>query len=561
VLRSLTISNVAVAKSLDVEFESGFSVITGETGAGKSIVIDCLGLLCGAKGGKDLIRTGESKAVIGGIFDTFSPSVAEALAALGVEPDENGELEIIRTITGDGRSGCKINRRSVPLSLLKEVGACLLQIQTQDERSQWLDKGKYVEILDNYGNTETLLASYKKAYDHLTEKRREIRELTEAMRERTMMLDILKYQLQEIDSARLVAEDEEERLLKLRIKCKNAERVRKYATLVYRALERNEKGLSASDLLERAEMALEQLAEVLDGASDMAKQLEGYRYEIIDIADRVHALLDDEELDSPEKQLTNIESRLYTIDKLKKKYGASIAEIRKFRQVTAARIDDMESGDMRLRELEKEKAVILEEADACAQALHEHRVQVASALTKTILQDLYFLEMPKVRFTIQVTKRSPGENMFLDTGWDDVDILLSVNPGEAMQPLGKVASGGELSRVMLAMKASVAENLEAGTIVFDEIDAGVSGSTSERIGILLKKLSNKNQVVAVTHSPQVAAQADTHYAIRKQVSGPRAESNIYALSHSERVEELARIIGGIDVTETQRETAREMLAR
>ncbi len=557
-LKNLSITNVAVAKALDLEPDAGFTVLTGETGAGKSIIIDCLGLLCGGKGGREMIRTGEQKAVISGIFDSLSTETLAVLEELGVTPDENGELEIQRTISADGKSGVKINRRPCPLSVLKEAGPYLIQIQTQDERTQLADKSAYTAMLDGYAQSEPLLTAYREVYARLKAKRQEITDLREAMRERTMLLDILKYQLQEIDSAKLNADDEEERLLKLRTKCKNAERVRKYSSLVYRTLEQNEKGLSAADLLERAEVALEQLSDVLDDAAEMAKQLENYRYEIIDIADRVHKILDDDELDNPENKLTNIESRLYTIDRLKKKYGATIPEIKEFRRVTAAKIDDMESGDMKLRELEKEEAAIMAEAAACAESLHECRVKAAEKLAENILDDLMFLEMPKVRFSVQVVKRLQKEDQFTADGWDDVDFLLSVNPGEAMQSLGKVASGGELSRVMLAMKASVSD--QTGTVVFDEIDTGVSGSTSERIGILLKKLSEKSQVLAVTHSPQVAAQADTHIAIRKQVDGERAESSVHVLSHEERIEELARIIGGIDVTETQRKTAREMLS-
>lgn len=556
-LKNLSITNIAVAKTLDIELEGGFSVITGETGAGKSIVIDCLGLLCGGKAGREMIRTGETKAMVSGIFEDLSPEAVSALEAEGVSPDENGELEITRILSADGRGSVKINRRPCPLSVLKEIGPWLLQIQTQDERTQLTDKSSYTAMLDSFAESTGLLENYRSAYTKLSAKRQEIRELTEAMRERNMLLDIYKYQLQEIDGARLGADDEEEKLLRLRTKCKNAERVRKHSALVYKALEQNEKGMSAADLIEKAEGALEQLSDVLDDAAEMAKQLEGYRYEIIDIADRVRKLIDDDELNSPENKLTNIESRLYTIDKLKKKYGATISEIKAFRKATAAKIDDMESGDIRLRELEKEESVLVDEAAEAAAKLHDCRIEAAERLTKGILADLQFLEMPKVRFSIQVVKRPEKENLFASDGWDDVDFLLSVNPGEAMQSLGKVASGGELSRVMLALKASVSD--KTGTVVFDEIDTGVSGSTAERIGILLKKLSTRNQVLAVTHSPQVAARADTHYRIAKQIIDGRAESSIATLQPDERVEELARIIGGIDVTETQRKTAQEML--
>lgn len=287
----------------------------------------------------------------------------------------------------------------------------------------------------------------------------------------------------------------------------------------------------------------------------MAAQLENYRYEIIDIAERVQAHLEDSEIENPEKQLTTIESRLYAIDRLKKKYGATIGEIKAFRAQAAQKLDDMESGDARLRELEKQRDILAEKAAEIAEALHEKRKAAAEELTAHIVGDLVFLEMPKVRFAVTVQK----QNMLNTAGLDEVDFLLSVNPGEAMQSLANVASGGELSRVMLALKSSVSDKTSAGTLVFDEIDTGVSGSTAERIGIMLDKLSHTTQVIAVTHSPQVAAQAKSHFCIRKTITDGRAESTIEELTPEGRVAELSRIIGGISVTEKQIAAAREML--
>ena len=559
-LKSLSIENVAVAKQIDVDFSDGYTVITGETGAGKSILVDCLGLLCGDKAGRDMVRTGENTATVIGIFEGLE-SVAEKLAELSIYSDENGELEIIRTISAEGKSSVKINRKPCPLSVLREAGQYLIHIQTQDERYALTAKNAYINILDDYADLTESLTEYQQIYSIYKAKQNEIDELTQSLRDKNMFLDILKYQVQEIDQAKLGSEDEEEKLLRLRTKCKNAERIRKYTNFVHRALLQNEKGNSVSDLLEKAGSAILQLSDVLEGADDLAKSLEDYRYEIINVAETVEASLDNDEVENPEKQLTIIETKLFNIDRLKKKYGSTIKEIKDFRENAAQKIKELESGDVRLEELEKEKEVLYDKCFAYAQQLHDIRVEAAKKLEAGVLNDLSFLEMPKVRFSIQVSKRPGTEDPFLPTGFDDVDFLLSVNPGEALQSLGKVASGGEISRVMLAIKASVNEKTSAGTIVFDEIDTGVSGSTSERIGIMLQKLTSHSQVIAITHSPQVAALADTHLLIRKSIDGERAESRVLKLSDTERVEEIARIIGGISVTEKQMAAAKEMLSQ
>ena len=482
-LKSLSIDNIAVTRHLDVDFPKGYTVITGETGAGKSILIDCMGLLAGDRAGRDMIRTGENRACVCGVFDELS-AVAPALQECGVEVDENGEVEIRRILTADGKSTVRINRRPASLATLREIGPYLIQIQTQDERHALADRSSYLAMLDEYAGVDT--AAYTAAYAAWIAKKGEIDALKEAMRERNMLSDILKYQLKEIDAVKLSAEDEEDKLLKLRVKCKNAERIEKYAALVGRVLWQNDKGNAAAEQLEKASNALEMLSDVLEDAPAMAAQLENYRYEIIDIAERVQAHLEDGEIENPEKQLTTIESRLYAIDRLKKKYGATIGEIKTFRAEAAKKLEDMESGDARLRELENQRDILAEKAAAIAETLHEKRKAAAEELTTHIVGDLVFLEMPKVRFAVTVQKQTSLNA----AGLDEVDFLLSVNPGEAMQSLAHVASGGELSRVMLALKSSVSDKTAAGTLVFDEIDTGVSGSTAERIGIMLDKLSH-----------------------------------------------------------------------
>lgn len=560
-LWSLYIENIAVAKRLEISFREGFTVLTGKTGAGKSIIIDSLLLLCGAKNARELIRSGEERATVSALF-SVNDSAKAKLLELGYEADENGEIELFRQIGADGRSTAKINRRTVPLSALKEIAPSLIGIQTQSERNSFADKTTYTSLVDSFAETENELLEYKVHYDHVTEIKGQIANLKKAMSQRDMMLDILKYQKKEIDLARLGADDEEEKLIKLRTKLRSFEKVSKYSSVVSKALAYSEKGATAAYLIERAEAALAQLSDVLEDADEMASRLQNYRYEIIDIAERVRDALEDDEIGNPAEKLTQVESRLSVIERVKKKYGETIAEVKAKRTEIANQIADLEDGDFRLSELEKNLAEAEESAIAAAAKITEKRQAAAAHLSEEIAESLRFLDMPKVRFRIAVTPvRENGKLCFKPDGVDDVDFLISVNTGEEVQSLGKVSSGGELSRITLAIKTALAGKNDSGTIVFDEIDAGVSGGTSERIGMMLKKLSETAQVISVTHSSQIASIADCHLLIEKSETDGRTESSVREITGDDRTAEIARIIGGIDVTEKQTAAAREMLNR
>ncbi len=560
-LRSLYIENIAVAREIDVPFGEGFSVLTGETGAGKSVMIDSLVMLQGGKVGKEVIRSGEDKAVVTGIFEVGDPAARELLDSLGYPPDENNEIQVTRILTSDGRSTCRINRRAISLSLLREVGEVLLSVQTQNARTDIYKKSEYIRMLDEFADIGDALAAYGTQYERFLRKNREIEGLKKELAERNMMLDILKYQLKEIDSAKLTIPDEDEKLMKLRTKIKGYERITKCANLVYKALVQNEKGASCAYLIDRAIAAINQLGDVMEDADETVGRLEEFKYELLDIGERVHDIVSDDMPDDPERRLNAIESRLSQIDRLRRKYGADIPEILAFREGLVRKISDLESGELRLSELEKEAEEIRGEALSYAERISETRKAVAGRLSTEIADSLRFLDMPKVKFHIAVTNPRDKDGGYLlnGNGIDDVDFLIATNPGEPMQSLGKIASGGESSRVMLALLTSLTGKKGSGTIVFDEIDTGVSGSTSERIGLMMKRLSEKLQVISVTHSPQIASLADTHYLIRKHEANGRAESSVRELTGEERTAEIARIIGGISVTEKQMETAREML--
>ena len=560
-LQYLTIENIAVAKQMEISFRGGFTVVTGRTGAGKSIVIDSLLLLCGAKNGRELIRTGEDRAQVSAIF-SCAPAAAEALSRMGYPPDEDGVLQVSRTVNADGRSAARINRKAAPLSALREIAPLLLSVQTQSERNDYADKTGYPALLDAFADDGSERAEYGRLYGEILGLRKKIADQREAMSQREMMLDILKFQKKEIDSAKLSAEDEEEKLTRLRTKLKSIEKVAKYTGIVVRALSDSEKGVTAAYLLERAENALSQLSDTVEDADGMAARLQNYRYEILDIAERVRDALGDDADGDPAEKLTQIEARLAVIEKLERKYGPSIAEIKAKRAEIAGKIADLEDGDFRIAQLEKELAAKETQAAEAAEALRAKRTDAARRLTEEIAGSLRFLDMPKVRFRVALTPlRGKGAPVFRPDGCDDVDFLISVNAGEELGSLGKVSSGGELSRITLALKAALARENESATLIFDEIDTGVSGGTSERIGIMMKKLSENAQVIAVTHSPQIASIAPCHLLIEKDERDGRTESSVREISGDERTAEIARIIGGIDVTEKQTAAAKEMLAK
>ena len=559
-LRALSIENIAVVRRLDIELDSGFTVLTGETGAGKSIIIDSISLLLGAKGQRDLVRYGEKNASVTAIFCNIARD--NALETAGVLPDENGELVLCRTLSADGRSGAKINGKSVSLAELRTCAQALLALHGQEETATLYDARAYVRILDDYADSGTLLAEYSDIYSAMVDKKNEIAGLRQSMQERSMMIDILKYQIAEIDKAHITDAGEEEKLERVRKKLRDREQIAKNASLVHRALAPTDKGASAAYLMERAAASLRQLDGILDGAGEASDRLLEYRVEIIDIAERARELFDfdDSDGEDPDKQLDRIEGRLSMLSRLKKKYGGDLAAVLAFREEAAGRLSDIENGESRLSELEAEYKQLLRKGKVAADRLTEHRRAAAVRLGDEVMDTLRFLDMPKVRFYVEIRpSEENGKEKFTPLGLDDVEFTVVTNPGDAPTSLSKTASGGEMSRIMLALKSAHAKKTGAGTVVFDEIDTGVSGGTAERIGIKLRELSAGTQVLCVTHAAQVAAHAHQHLLIEKKEVDGRAQSSVRVLDRAQRVSELARIIGGIEVTQNQYTAAEELL--
>ena len=563
-LRQLRIRDLAIARDVCIEPEGGFSVLTGETGAGKSILLDGLGLVLGDRFSKEMLSPGKDRAVIGAIFGDLDncKGVSEYLDEIGIPPASEGEIEIVRSFGSDGRSSSKVNGIGVSVTTLRELGDRLVNITSQSDTRFTGQVNSYTGILDSFAEIIIDSSRYSALYREYLDALSELSSTEETLRDRVMMTDIYKYQLKEIDDVKLSDPDEEEKLEKQKTKLKNAERITKYASMVQRALSQNDKGATASYMIERAQHAVENLSDVLENADDISLRLESIRYELFDIAERVSDIVEPD-TDDPETKLDKIETRLDKIAKLKKKYGADIAEVIKYRDSIAERLDLLESGDLALKDAKEKVDTSYNKACAEAEAISAKRTEYAEKLSVQVEEILRFLDIPKAKFQVKVQKRlgPEGKYQLSSSGIDEILFLFTANSGYPLQELNKVASGGELSRMILALKCALADKQDVPTIVFDEIDTGVSGATSERIGLKLKELSKTVQVISVTHSPQVASLSDSHFLIRKVDNGQGAESIVKKLDYEERVLEIARIIGGVTVTSKQIQAAREMLEK
>lgn len=559
-LYSLHIENVAVAKNVNIDFSRGFNILTGETGAGKSIIIDSIGLILGAKVSRDVIRQGTQSALVSALFSDVNEKVFELCDEYGIEYDREDLFSVSRAISVDGKSVAKINSRTVTLAQLKAIGAYLINIHGQNENHAFMNKSNHIILLDEYAYCSKELEQYSELYSKLTALKSEISSLVELNKQKDMMIDILNFQVNEISSAKLKDENEEEKLNDLRVRLKGAEKVIKQSSNVYKALCKNDSGISAVYLIDKAIDALNKLEDVEPSAKKMVEKLTAYKYEITDIAERAFEFGSFDGIEDPEAQLQIIEARLLQIQKLKKKYGYSIAEILKFKADAENKLKNFEHGEAKIEALRDEYKRIYQKALETADNLHEIRKESAIKLGGIIKTALEFLDMPKVKFEIKVNKNeSNGKTVLSQYGIDDVEFMIATNAGEELAPMNKIASGGELSRIMLAMKSAMSDKNGAQTVIFDEIDTGVSGSTSQKIGIKLCEISKLTQTICVTHSAQISALADVHFFIKKQEVEERAQAQVFVLDENERIEEIARIIGGMNVTEKQFAAAKELI--
>lgn len=556
-LLSLHIENIAVIKNIDFNFSEGFMVLTGETGAGKSIVIDSINLLLGAKAERELIRSGQTQAMVSGLFGDLSEKTVNGLKELGIDIPEDGEILLQRTVNQDGKSRAMINGRSISLSILKNITPLLVSVHGQTDTASLQDSKNHLELLDTYADLKDLKSEYQSAYFTLDKIRKEIHEVNEKLAESERLKEILEYQIKDIESASL-KEDEEEILVEKRGKLKNSEKITKNSEFVYKALKGSEKG-SVAYLLDRSMSALNQISDVVPAFSEYSDRLRECLYQVEDIAEEVYAVLDDIDGD-PTVTLNKIESRLDKISKLERKYGATIKDVLAFCAKAKSELETLQNSDGVLKSLHQKEKVAYKEALALAKRLHDERLKAAKTLEESVKDTLEFLDMPKVVFFVSLKEMTKGEERLLNRdGGDEIEFYISANRGADPQPLAKIASGGELSRIMLALKSVISDKDGIPTVIYDEIDAGVSGKTARKIGIKMLSLSKSTQLFCVTHSAQIASLADMHFLISKGDINGETETGVRILDEEGRINELSRILGGINITTSQRAAAEDML--
>ncbi|MCI8590617.1 MAG: DNA repair protein RecN [Clostridiales bacterium] len=551
-LLSLHIENIAVIKELDIDFSSGFNVLTGETGAGKSIIIDSINLIMGARADKEFIRAGEEKAIVSAVFVQNDHRVLEQLQAYGL-PHDTDEVMIYKELCSDGRTMTKINGRTVSVSALREIAKYLVTIHGQHDNQSLLKSETHILYLDAFAGLQTQKEEYQSAYTQYMALKDKINKSRIDEQEKQRQIDVIRYQLSDIDAAKLKV-GEEEALIETKKKIKDLDKINRSTSIVYKALYENDKGVAAVLLIDKAEAALAAVKDHIEHSDELIDALTDIRASLEDIAYKVHAQAVSITGD-PESMLTKIESRLAHIEKLQKKYGTTIAEILTYRESLQQRLDDLLGAEAQGEEMEKALLKIQNEAMRLAKSLSAQRAKAAKTLQEKIMDELAYLDMNKARFEAALR---PKEALGPD-GLDEVEFLIATNIGEGMHPLSKIASGGELSRIMLGIKCVLASTDAVSLLIFDEIDTGISGRTSLKIGHKLKQLANDYQVICVTHSAQIASVAHAHYLISKEEREGRMYGHVKQLDMAGRADEIARIIGGAAITPAVLATAKELL--
>ena len=546
-LSLLHIENIAVIERADISFDQGFNVLTGETGAGKSIVIDAISAILGERAYRDMIRTGTSKASVRAIF-TEVPLLAW-FGENGVDYDP--ETVIQREIHLDGKNICRVNGCLVSVSILRKLGMQLINIHGQHDSATLFDEDNHLTFLDAFGDNEALRQAYGERYEAVARLRREIDKMTMDEGEKLRRMETLRYQIAEIEKADLeIGEDEvlEERRKILQ----NAEKLSNGMETAVECLYGGDESDGASGLLAQAEYALARLAKFSDHFTALHDRVADLMYQVQDVAEEVRDARDD--LSYSADELEQIEARLDVIHKLRRKYGVTCEEILSYLDRAKKELDDIEFADDHLERLKKKLKKAEKEAWDAAKELRKNRQKTASAMAERILTELAQLDMPRVQFSCQFTETDLTAN-----GADAVAFYMSANAGEALKPMSKVASGGELARIMLAMKNVLAEKDQVNTLIFDEVDTGVSGRAAQKVAEKLRSVASHKQVLCVTHLPQLAALANTHLLIAKSERDGRTYTSVTPLDIEGRKRELARIIGGTNITETTLKSAEEML--
>ena len=548
-LSSLQIENVAVIQKADVHFEPGLNVLTGETGAGKSILIDSINAILGNRTSKDLVRTGAAKAVIRAAFEQVPPAVLDRLEQAGYERSE--ALLLSREITAEGKSSCRINGMPATAAVLRELCGGLININGQHDSVGLLNPAHHLGILDDYAQNGAEYQAYYVLYRELVRVKRELDAMITDEAEKQRKIDLLSYQVQEIEDAALTA-GEEQTLESRRKVLANASTIRDRLAQSYALLSGSDEASGAVDLLGEASNAVDAAAQLDGELAASAGQLLDLYYTAKDAAADLIGRLDAYETNDAE--LDEIEQRLDLLYRLKRKYGSTVEDVIAFGQNAREELERIQSSQQRHDKLQAEKLRLYTLAREKAEALTQTRLKAFEELNKRISGTLDFLNMPGVRMTLRHTRGPLASH-----GQDSVEFYISTNPGEAPKPLAKIASGGELSRITLAIKNAMADKDAVPTVIYDEIDSGVSGKAASRIGEVLRQSAQGHQILCITHTAQIAALADSHLLIQKNVANERTYTEIHPLDENGRVDALAHLISGDHVTELSRANAREML--
>ena len=546
-LSLLHIENIAVIECADISFDKGFNVLTGETGAGKSIVIDAISAILGERAYRDMIRTGTSKATVRAVF-TDVPVFAW-FEENGVEHDP--ETIIQRDVYLDGKNVCRVNGTLVTVSILRKLGLQLINIHGQHDSASLFDEDNHLHLLDAFADNDALRCEYREKYEKVVELRCQIQHMTMDEGEKLRRMETLRYQIEEISKADLEV-GEDERLEERRKILQNAEKLSDGINAAVECIYGGDETDGAASLLAEAERELSRLSRYTDAFTALHERVADLMYQVQDAAEEVRDARDD--LSYSADELEQIEARLDVIHRLRRKYGATCADILAYLERAKQELDEIEFSDDHLERLKIKCEKAEKTAWEAAYALRWSREQAAQQLSERILTELAQLDMPKVQFSCEFTELELGSN-----GADAVAFYMSANAGEALKPLNKVASGGELARIMLALKNVLAEQDQIATLIFDEVDTGVSGRAAQKVAEKLRSVAKSKQVLCVTHLPQMAALANTHLLIAKEERNGRTYTTVTPLDFDGRKRELARIIGGATITETTLKSAEEML--
>lgn len=550
-ISNLQIENIAIIKNAVIDFNDGFNCLTGETGAGKSIIIDSLNAILGERTSRELIRTGCDYAQVKAVFYDKSEKVRAVLNELEIDPEEDGSIIVSRRMTSDGKNSCKINGITVTVSMLKALGKQLVNIHGQLDNQALLNPDFHCSYIDSLADNTALFEDFKYSFDEYVSVSKQLDKLNYNEEQKVRRLDTLSFQIQEIENADITV-GEYEQLKERQNFFRNAEKLSNALNSSYSALNGNGESEGAVSLSFTASRSIECVSDMSEKLSDINSRINECAYNLSDCADELNSLL--AELDFNEYDVNAVEERLDLLYNLFRKYGKTEEEVLSFYENAVKERDRIENADELRLKLEEDKKRLYKLAYNKAQALSESRKSAGKAFSEKVCTELQFLNMPSVKFYVNDTKCEMNEN-----GIDCIEFFLSANVGEEPKPLHKIASGGELSRIMLAIKSVLAEKDNISTLVFDEIDTGVSGSSAYKIAVKLKEVSRSHQVICVTHLAQIAAFADEHLLIEKSERDEHTYTDVKSLDFESRVHEIARIMSGDEITPLMLENARQML--